>query len=241
LKTYTGFKQWRDNPLEILAARGAYASNGLAATLSVHSDAASTSDIDLYVFGGPFDFTGYFPGWSRAAVKDHKHFAWYSLKAHTRNTAGTVTLKSSDPLDTPLINFNYFDTGTTEGGADKADLATLVQALRIARQALKNYNDYAILGGSAFTEEAPGTNVTSDEALGQYIKDRAWGHHACCTNKIGADSDLKAVLDSNFRVRGTKGLRVVDASIFPKIPGIFIQAPIMIASEKAADVILNSS
>jgi choline dehydrogenase len=81
--------------------------------------------------------------------------------------------------------------------------------------------------------------VTSDEAIGQYVKDRAWGHHASCTNPIGADGDPNAVLDSEFRVRGTLGLRVVDASVFPRIPGIFIQAPVIMVSEKAADVILN--
>jgi choline dehydrogenase len=48
-----------------------------------------------------------------------------------------------------------------------------------------------------------------------------------------------AVLDSKFRVRGVAGLRVVDASVFPKIPGVFIQAPIYIVSEKAASVIID--
>jgi len=49
-----------------------------------------------------------------------------------------------------------------------------------------------------------------------------------------------AVLDSKFRVRGTKGLRVVDASVFPSIPGYYIQTPIYMISEKAADVIIGS-
>ncbi len=47
-----------------------------------------------------------------------------------------------------------------------------------------------------------------------------------------------AVLDSRFRVRDTQGLRVVDASIFPKIPGLFILSAIYMAAEKAADVII---
>jgi len=47
-----------------------------------------------------------------------------------------------------------------------------------------------------------------------------------------------AVLDSKFRVRGTRGLRVVDASVFPRIPGYFVVVPIYMVSEKAADVIL---
>ena len=48
-----------------------------------------------------------------------------------------------------------------------------------------------------------------------------------------------AVLDSRFRVRGTKGLRVVDASVFPSIPGFFIVVPIYMVSEKATDVLLE--
>jgi choline dehydrogenase len=132
-------------------------------------------------------------------------------------------------------------TGTTANGADADDLGALVQAVRKSRQALAQYGKYSILGGSSFAEQNPGANVTSDEDIGQYVKDRAWGHHASCTNPIGADDDPNAVLDSEFRVRGTLGLRVVDASVFPRIPGIFIQAPVIMVSEKAADVILNGS
>jgi choline dehydrogenase-like flavoprotein len=79
--------------------------------------------------------------------------------------------------------------------------------------------------------------VGSDDQLRQFVRDNAWGHHASCSCKIGADDDPDAVLDSNFRVRGVQGLRVVDASIFPKIPGFFIVSSIYIAAEKAAAVI----
>jgi choline dehydrogenase len=233
------FEQWVDTPVEFLASRGTYGSNGFATAMGVRSDFAANSDLDLFIFGGPVDFTGYFPYWGNAALADHKHFSWYALKAHTRNTAGTVHLRSADPLDPPVINFNYFDTGTTANGADADDLGALVQAVRKSRQALAQYSNYNILGGSSFVEQNPGANVTSDEDIGQYVKDRAWGHHASCTNPIGADGDPNAVLDSEFRVRGTLGLRVVDASVFPRIPGIFIQAPVIMVSEKAADVILN--
>jgi choline dehydrogenase len=230
--------RWENNPY-VLAARGAYATNGLAGTMVVRSDYASTTDVDMFIFGGPVDFTGYYPGWADAAVADHKHWSWYTLKAHTRNRAGTVELRSTDPLDTPIINFNYFDTGTTAGGADTLDLDAMIQAVNMSREALRRYSNYAILGGDGFVEEEPGPAVQSNEDIGQYIKDRAWGHHASCSAPIGADNDPNAVLDSQFRVRGVQNLRVVDASVFPRIPGVFIQAPIMMVSEKAADVILN--
>ncbi|WP_158607473.1 GMC family oxidoreductase [Flexivirga caeni] len=67
---------------------------------------------------------------------------------------------------------------------------------------------------------------------------QAWGHHACGTAKIGRDDDSNAVLDGNFRVRGVTGLRVVDASIFPDIPGFFIASAVYMVSEKASDVLL---
>lgn len=235
-------QQWQNNPL-ILALRGAYATDGLAATMAVNSDFADNSDIDLYIFGGPVNFIGYFPQWGDFAVRDHKHFSWYALKAHARNTAGTVELRSRDPLDTPVINFNYFDTGTTANDADVKDLNTLIQAINMSREALGYYDEYQTLGQLAentdFVEERPGDDVQSEEEIGEYIKREAWGHHACCTAPIGADNDANSVLDSKFRVRGVRGLRVVDASVFPKIPGIFIQAPIFMVAEKAADVILN--
>ncbi len=83
--------------------------------------------------------------------------------------------------------------------------------------------------------------------VADWIKNEAWGHHACGTCRIGSDAwqadtalltDKGAVLDSRFRVHGVSGLRVVDASVFPKIPGYFILAPIFMVSEKAADTLL---
>jgi choline dehydrogenase len=234
------YQQWLNNPY-VLAQRGAYATDGLAAAMAVNSEYASDSNIDLFIFGGPVDFVGYFPHWGDYAVREHSFFSWYTLKAHTRNHAGTVTLRSTDPLDTPEITFNYFDTGTTTDGADQLDAMALVQAINMSREALSRYYDYSILLGTEFEEILPGSNVTSDEDLEQYVKDVAWGHHACCTAAIGDPGDDGTVLDSEFRVVGVDGLRVVDASVFPKIPGIFIQAPIFMVSEKAADVILNGS
>ena len=99
-------------------------------------------------------------------------------------------------MDVPLINFNYFDTGTTAGGVDDLDVKAMVQAIKMSRQALQEYNKYKILGGDAFVEELPGKDVVSDEDLGQYIKDHAWGHHASCTVPIGANDDDSAPLDS---------------------------------------------
>ncbi|KAF2745594.1 GMC oxidoreductase [Sporormia fimetaria CBS 119925] len=233
-------KQWQTKPY-ILGAKGAYATNGLAATMVFTTKTSKTPASDMFVFGGPINFKGYFPQWADFAVRDHKHFSWYSLKAHSRNRAGTVELRSNDPFDQPLINFNYFDEGTTEGGADNLDLQSLIQAIRQSREALAHYYKYPILNGTKFVEESPGADVQSDAAIGQYIKDNAWGHHAACSCPIGPDDDPMAVLDSKFRVRGVENLRVVDASVFPDIPGVFIQSAIFMASEKAAEEIIQAA
>ena len=88
----------------------------------------------------------------------------------------------------------------------------------------------------------PETVPDGDEAaLRRFIRDEAWGHHASCTAPIGAADDPLAVLDAEFRVRGVDGLRVVDASVFPRIPGTYIVLPIYMVSEKAADVILAAA
>ncbi len=81
--------------------------------------------------------------------------------------------------------------------------------------------------------------MQSDDELKDFVRTRAWGHHASCTCAIGP-RDAGGVLGSDFRVHGTQGLRVVDASVFPRIPGFFIVSAVYMAAEKAADVILAS-
>jgi choline dehydrogenase len=192
---------------------------------------------DLLISGAPAYFTGYYPGYSDIALSDARHWAWIVLKAHSRNNAGTVELRSTDPRDTPIINFNSFDTGVTTNDADEKDLQAVYEAMEYARQA---FADLIPLDGS-FTEVWPGPSVTTEAEIKEFIKDEAWGHHASCTCPIGADDDPMAVLDSNFRVRGVQSLRVVDASVFPKIPGFYVALPIYMISEKAAYVIINGA
>jgi len=86
-------------------------------------------------------------------------------------------------------------------------------------------------------EEAPGDHVQSDEDIREFARRHAWGHHACGSCAIGPRED-NGVLGSDFRVHGTPGLRVVDASVFPRIPGFFIASAVYMIGEKAADVIL---
>jgi choline dehydrogenase len=216
-----------ENP--ILGDHGLYSSPGLAAAMFYKSTTTQIDEFDVFVFGGPVNFRGYFPQYSVNATADHDVFSWAILKAHPRNTAGTVTLRSSDPLDVPEITFNYFDTGV---GDYAADIQALTEAVGLARDAFERQL-------VNITEVLPGANVQSQEEIGEYVKDTAWGHHASSTCPIGSDDDPMAVLDSSFRVRGTAGLRVVDASVYPRIPGTFTAVSTYMVAEKAADVILS--
>lgn len=223
---------WQNSP-----TTATYATNGIAVGVLQKSSTSNTAAPDLFISGAPANFRGYFPGYADAALSDAKHWAWISLKSHTRNTAGAVTLRSANPQDTPVINFNYFDTGTTAGNADQLDLQAQYEGLMFGRKA---FADLVPLSGT-FTEVWPGPNVTTEAQMKDYIMQEAWGHHACCTNPIGADNNPNAVLDSEFRVRGVHNLRVVDASAFPYIPGYYLVLPTYMISEKAADVILAAA
>ena len=82
--------------------------------------------------------------------------------------------------------------------------------------------------------------MVDDDALANFVRLNAWGHHASCTCPIGP-RDKGGVLASDFKVHGTDGLRVVDASVFPRIPGFFIVSAVYMIGEKAADVILKQA
>ncbi|RAQ48230.1 choline dehydrogenase [Aspergillus flavus] len=225
-------EQWQNNSLD----KGTYTTNGIAIAI-IRKSSTSDGEPDLLISGAPANFQGYFPGYSYEALKDAQHWTWITLKSHSRNNAGTVELRSTDPKDTPIINFNSFDTGITENDADDKDLQAVYEAMEFSR---KIFDNLVPLDGS-FEEVWPGPNVTTEAELKEFIKREAWGHHACCTNPIGPDTDKNSVLDSRFRVLGVDGLRVVDASVFPKIPGYYIALPVYMVSEKAADVILSDA
>ena len=210
---------------------GIYASNGALIGI-IKKSTRDKPEPDLYIFGLPGFFRGYKPGYSKEFERFHNRFTWAILKAHTNNTAGRVSLRSKDPRETPLIEFHYFSEGNDSSGED---LDAVIKGVEFVRDMNSKLN--SLIGD----ELVPGPNFESKDKLSKFIQNEAWGHHASCTNKIGADNDAMAVLDSRFRVRGTKGLRVVDASVFPRIPGYFIVSAVYMVSEKASDVIIEDA
>lgn len=221
-------KEGVDDPFYTLwskQGKGIYASNGALLGIIKRSE-QNEAEPDLYIFGLPGFFKGYFPGYSAQFERERNRFTWAILKAYTKNRAGRVTLQSDDPRKWPRIDFHYFSEGNDKQGDDLDAVVDGVKFVREMNEAL-----------GKVTEICPGPEYDTPEKLREFIQNEAWGHHASCTNKIGADDDKMAVLDSRFRVRNTEGLRVVDASVFPKIPGYFIVSAIYMISEKAFDVI----
>jgi len=151
-----------------------------------------------------------------------------------------------------------------ETSRGERDLEAVVRGIEFVR-AIEDQTNSEMLGAE-IVETWPGENFAVGESfsdeherLGEFVRREAWGHHASCSapmgcipaNEIGEhnrgagvcaapdDFNENTVLDSRFRVRGTKGLRVVDASAFPRIPGTFLLLPTFMLSEKGADAILE--
>ena len=224
--TDSQYKQWKES------RKGVYTTNG--AVLAVIKRSLRERPLpDLFCFALLALFRGYFPTYSRLVAEHLNYLTWAILKAHTENTAGYVKLRSADPLDMPYINFQYFEEGNDSSGED---LKSVVEGIKFVRDLTAPLIEEGLI-----EEELPGKQVQTDEELGEFVKNHAWGHHASCTCPIGTDDDPNAVLTSEFRVRGVSNLRVVDASVFPRIPGFFIVSAVYMIGEKAADVILQQA
>ena len=224
------FNEWRDK------YTGLYATNGAVIGFLARSSVAENQEPDLFIFGVPGAFTGYYTGWSKdATAPPHDKWTWLLLKAHAR-FRGEVMLASNDPLEPPRVNFNYFEhdeSGKLTADAEK-DLQAMREGIEIVKKLLKGAQWKLPLHPDCMKD----VDLESTAGIDKFVQDRAWGHHASCTCKIGGADDPLAVLDSKFRVRGVKNLRVVDASVFPRIPGFFVVMPIYMIAEKAADAIL---
>ena len=135
---------------------------------------------------------------------------------------GWVKLRSKSPTDAPEIQFNFL--------TEQEDLDQLVQGVRKTREMIRQRSWDDLRGA----EVAPGDAINSDADLERWIRANAGtGYHAACTCRMGMDRD--AVVDAEGRVHGIEGLRVIDASVMPRlVTGNTNAATIMIA-EKLAD------
>jgi choline dehydrogenase len=140
---------------------------------------------------------------------------------------GYLTLRSPDPAQHPAVHVNYLSA--------RADLQALVGGVKLARQ-LARTRAYAPFYDK---EDIPGSNIQSDQELVEFVRNTAYTFfHPVGTCQMGRDA--MAVVDEQLRVHGMAGLRIVDASIMPTIPGGNTNAPTIMIAEKIADRILRS-
>jgi choline dehydrogenase len=141
---------------------------------------------------------------------------------------GSVRIGSKDPQQAPLIDNAFL--------REEEDLDTLLQGLRIARKIL----NHPAMAHYQAKEILPGPSLDSDDELKDYMKRMCTAvHHPGGSCRMGNDAD--AVVDSQLRLRGVEGLRVVDASIFPRVVSGNTNAPVVMVAEKASDMILGKA
>ena len=216
-----------------------YASNGIITGIKKRYSKGSNHP-ELFVFGSPSRFEGFVPGFAEKGVASPHYFTWAILKGYTQNNIGTVKLSSADPTASPDINFRYFNDGNDSTASDH-DLDAVIEGIELARATNARARKIGWLDQNRDREIFPGSNVKTKEQLKAFIKKGAWGHHASCSNKMGSPSDVMAVVNAQCLVHGTRNLRVVDASVFPKIPGLFIVVPVYMLAEKISDDILRAA
>ena len=156
----------------------------------------------------------------------------HGFQVHTgpmrSKSRGSVTLRSADPHTPPHIRFNYM--------SDPSDWQDFRQAIRLTRE---------IFAQDAFApyvkaEIQPGPDVQTDTQLDDFIKHHVESaYHPCGTARMGRADDPMAVVDPECRVIGVHALRVADSSIFPAVTNGNLNAPSIMAGEKAADHVLG--
>ena len=171
-----GFREWDDRKT------GFYATNGGTIAIMRRSGETPGPNCDLFIFGIPGEFAGYRLGYSEAirTPEGRSRFSWIILKAHTSNR-GKVRLRTTDPRDPPVINFQSFGDG---GRDDDPDLRALQWGVDLVR----GFMDPLRKLGSTKGEYLPDVARTG-QTLSEFIKTRAWGHHASCTCRIGDPAD----------------------------------------------------
>jgi choline dehydrogenase-like flavoprotein len=148
-----------------------------------------------------------------------------ALRPHSR---GTIRLKTASAADKPAIHANYLSD------AEGYDLRMLVEGVKLSREifAATPFSPYR------GTEIFPGASVRDERETIAFIRRKAETiYHPVGTCRMGRDT--QAVVDAQLRVRGVAGLRVVDASVMPALPGGNTNAPTIMIAEKAADFVLR--
>ncbi|HXB19925.1 MAG TPA: choline dehydrogenase [Candidatus Solibacter sp.] len=180
--------------------------------------AGATPDVQFH-FGPAF-----FINHGLTPIKEHGFTSGPTLVRP--RSIGRIALRSGSPVDAPRIFANYF--------SDPYDLDVMVEGIKITRM-ITHSKAFAKYRGR---ETHPGDDVLSDQELRAHVcKMSETLYHPVGTCKMGSNKDANAVVDSELRVHGVEGLRVIDASVMPTVPGGNTNAPTIMIAEKAADLI----
>lgn len=137
---------------------------------------------------------------------------------------GHVRIRSADPYEHPLIQFNYL-----QSEQDREGFRRCIRLTReiIGQPAMDRFRDGEI---------APGPLVNSDEEIDAFVRENLEStYHPCGSCRMGEDD--RAVVDSELRVHGIAGLRVIDSSVFPTEPNGNLNAPTIMLAERASDLV----
>ncbi|MBK8630978.1 MAG: choline dehydrogenase [Sphingomonadales bacterium] len=205
----------------LLFKTGPLADPGMSSAAFVKSDPVlEEPDIKMLLVMALFAQNG------RTMIPQHGFYA--HINVARPEACGSVTLASADPETPPVIDQNYNGT--------ERDRRVMREGIRMARRVFAQ----AAFDDLRAEELAPGPAVESDDELDHYIRTSAEAdYHSVGTARMGIGP--MAVVDDQLRVRGAQGLRVVDASIMPHLPGGNTAIPVAMIAEKAADMILGRS
>lgn len=144
-------------------------------------------------------------------------------------STGHLQIRSPDPFVAPELHPNYLST--------EHDRAMMLAGTKLMRKIAETPAMQSVIE----RELLPGPEVVNDEAIAAYTRKTSWTvFHQCSTCRMGSDPET-SVVDPRLRVRGTQGLRVADASVFPSIPSGNTNAPAIMVGEKASDLILEDA
>ncbi|HKO34391.1 MAG TPA: GMC family oxidoreductase N-terminal domain-containing protein, partial [Candidatus Limnocylindria bacterium] len=214
-----------DSPAQLarllLARRGMLTSSVNEAVAFVRSDAAlAAPDLELVWLPVPLLGEGLIP--------PPAHGLTLGVELLQPDSYGDIRLASADPAEPPVIDPGYLTA--------QSDLRGLVAGLRIAERLL----DTAALRPYVGAPMAPWPGNVDDAKLATYVREHAQtAFHPVGTCRMGSDD--AAVVDCELRVRGLDGLRVVDASVMPRITRGHTHAPTVMIAERAADLIRAGS
>jgi choline dehydrogenase len=143
---------------------------------------------------------------------------------------GYVHIRSADPFDPPVIQTNYL--------AAELDRRVVVAGMKLARRIMQS----APLAPYLAYEDFPGPGVQSDdEFLAAATQRGTTTFHPGCTCRMGPSESTWAVVDDQLRVHGLQGLRVIDASVMPRMISANLNASTLMIGDKGSDLIMKKS